>query len=351
MDSEDKCPETAGPLDNEGCPVTDRDGDGVEDAQDNCPDVKGTVANNGCPTSPMVITAKDKITDEVLPETEVALVDGSGQIVKTGTTNSLGVVEFANVEPGDYTIQSKLYDTALEEGKIAASDFNTSTSVQKTVYYDDPNFIIKGKVFYCNSPNPLPGVTLNLSNKTANFLKTTISKSTGEFVFYLDSRATYELYAKKESFLSQVVDVDANNYDRSKSVFVRLEICADEVKCGDAINLDNILYDTGSAAIRSDAMPDLNKVVQFMRDNTDAKVELSAHTDSQGRASSNMALSQRRAQAAADYIIAQGIPASRVIGQGYGETKLLNRCADGVNCSAAEHQANRRTEFKVICPE
>jgi outer membrane protein OmpA-like peptidoglycan-associated protein len=351
MDSEDKCPETAGPIENEGCPVTDRDGDGVEDAQDNCPDVKGTVANNGCPTSPMVITAKDKITGEVLPETEVALVNASGQIVTTGTTNSLGVVEFANVEPGNYTIQSKLYGTALEEEKIAASDFNTTASVQKTVYYDDPNFIIKGKVFYCNSPNPLPSVSLNLSNNATNFMKTTISKSNGEFAFYLDNRAVYELYAKKESFLSQVVDVDAKNYDRSKSVFVRLEICADEVKCGDAINLDNILYDTGSAAIRPDAMPDLNKVVQFMRDNTDAKVELSSHTDSRGQASSNLSLSQRRAQAAVDYIVAQGIPASRVIGKGYGETQLLNRCADGVNCSAAEHQENRRTEFKVICPE
>lgn len=351
MDSEDKCPEIAGLIDNEGCPVTDRDGDGVEDAQDKCPDVKGTVANNGCPTSPMVITAKDKLTGEVLPDTEVALVNASGQVVTTGTTNSLGVVELANVEPGNYTIQSKLYGVALGDEKIAASDFNTSSSVQKTVYYDDPNFIIKGKVFYCNSPNPLSAVSLNLSNKATNFMKTTVSKSNGEFAFYLDNRAVYELYAKKESFLSQVVDVDAKNYDRSKSVFVRLEICADEVKCGDAINLDNILYDTGSAAIRPDAMPDLNKVVQFMRDNTDAKVELSSHTDSRGQASSNLSLSQRRAQAAADYIVAQGIPASRVIGKGYGETQLLNRCADGVSCSAAEHQENRRTEFKVICPE
>ena len=96
--------------------------------------------------------------------------------------------------------------------------------------------------------------------------------------------------------------------------------------------------------------PDLNKVVQFMRDNGDAKVELSSHTDSRGRASYNLSLSQRRAKSAADYIIAQGIAASRVIAKGYGETKLLNGCADGVNCSDGEHQINRRTQFKVICP-
>lgn len=181
-------------------------------------------------------------------------------------------------------------------------------------------------------------------------MKSTISEDNGQFVFHLDERATYQLYAKKASFLSQVVDVDANNYDRAKSVFVRLEVCADEVECGTAIRLDNILYDSNSSAIRSDAMPDLNKVVRFLEDNADAKIELSSHTDSTGGAPYNMSLSQRRAQAAADYIIAQGIAASRVIGKGYGETKLLNRCGDGVNCSAAEHQVNRRTEFKVICP-
>ena len=85
--------------------------------------------------------------------------------------------------------------------------------------------------------------------------------------------------------------------------------------------------------------------------NPDAKVELSSHTDSRGKASYNLQLSERRAKSAADYIIAQGIAASRVIGRGYGETKLLNKCADGVRCADTEHQLNRRTEFKVVCPK
>ncbi len=351
MDSEDKCPEEAGPADNEGCPITDRDGDGVDDEKDNCPDVKGTVANNGCPEQPLIIAAKDKITGEVLPNTEVALLNSSGQIVKTGTTNSLGVVEFTNVQPGDYSIQGKLYDVTFEQAQISASEFNTSEPVQKTVYYNDPNFIVQGKVFFCNSPKPLSSVTLNLKNKADNFSKSTISDAGGQFIFHLSSRATYELAAKKESFLSQVVNVDANNYSRSKSVFVKLEICAEEVRCGEAVRLNNILYDVNKSFIREDAKPDLNKVVQFMQDNADAKVELSAHTDSKGRASYNLSLSEKRARAAANYIIARGISSSRVIAKGYGETKLLNNCADGVNCSASEHQINRRTEFKLICPD
>ena len=191
---------------------------------------------------------------------------------------------------------------------------------------------------------------MNLKNNADNFLATTVSDANGSFSFNLSNRATYELYAKKEKFLSQVANVDANNYNRSKSVFVRLEICGDEVKCGEAIRLNNILYDSNKAFIREDAKPDLNKVVQFMKDNPDAKVELSAHSDSKGRASYNLQLSERRARAAADYIVKRGIAPSRVVSKGYGETKLLNQCADGTRCSDAEHQLNRRTEFKTVCP-
>ena len=351
QDSEDKCPEEAGPVDNEGCPITDRDGDGVVDEADDCPDEVGTVANNGCPEKSLVVTARDKTTNEVMPGVEVAILNSSGQVVKSGTTNSLGIVEIPNLEPGDYTVTAKILDTELEGATIQASDFNSSDPVQKTVYYDDPNFIIQGKVLYCNTPNPLPGVTLNLKSTTENMMKSTVSSASGEYLFYMDQRGTYDLYATKESFLSQVVQINATDYDRSKSVFVRLEVCAEEVECGEAIRLNNILYDTGSDAIRPDAEPDLNKVVQFLRDNKDATIELSSHTDSRGRASSNMALSQRRAQSAANYIVAQGIDRSRVVGTGYGETQLVNRCADGVQCSQAEHQENRRTEFKVICPD
>ena len=351
MDSEDECPEEAGPKENGGCPIKDRDGDGINDENDECPDVVGPAANNGCPEQSLIITAKDKITNEVLPNTEVAIVNSSGQVVKTGKTNSLGIIELKNIAPGDYTIQGKLYNIDLSTETVATSDFNSSDAVQKTVFYDDPNFIVDGKVFYCNSPKPLPGVKLNLKNNADNFLKSTNSDTQGQFIFHLSNRATYELYAEKENFLSQVVDVDANNYNRSKSVFVRLEICGEEVICGESIRLNNILYDSNKSFIRDDAKPDLNKVVQFMKDNKDAKIELSSHTDSRGRDSYNLSLSERRAKSAADYIISQGVDASRVIAKGYGETKLLNKCADGVRCSNDEHQENRRTEFKVICPD
>jgi peptidoglycan-associated lipoprotein len=61
-----------------------------------------------------------------------------------------------------------------------------------------------------------------------------------------------------------------------------------------------------------------------------------------------MVLSQKRAESAVRYIVSRGINSNRITAKGYGETQLLNRCANDVKCSAAEHQLNRRTEFKIV---
>jgi hypothetical protein len=72
-----------------------------------------------------------------------------------------------------------------------------------------------------------------------------------------------------------------------------------------------------------------------------------SHTDSRGSSKSNIELSQRRAQSVVNYLIEQKIDPARLGAKGMGETKLLNKCKDGVTCTEEEHQRNRRTEFKI----
>lgn len=76
-------------------------------------------------------------------------------------------------------------------------------------------------------------------------------------------------------------------------------------------------------------------------------MELSAHTDSRHSDEYNMKLSQKRAEAAVQYIVSKGIPTDVIVAKGYGESKIINHCKDGVNCRDEEHQYNRRTEIKV----
>ena len=80
-------------------------------------------------------------------------------------------------------------------------------------------------------------------------------------------------------------------------------------------------------------------------------VDFGAHTDSRGPDGLNLSLSQRRAIETITYIINQGVEPERITGKGYGETRLLNNCANGVKCRDAEHRVNKRTEFIVVKKE
>jgi outer membrane protein OmpA-like peptidoglycan-associated protein len=109
----------------------------------------------------------------------------------------------------------------------------------------------------------------------------------------------------------------------------------------------NINWDLGSATLTNAAKAEIDaKLLPVVKDGV--SVEIASHTDSRGSKESNRALSERRAQAVTNYLISKGINSSRIVSNGYGESRLVNRCADGISCTEMEHRANRRTQFRVI---
>ncbi|SHF89494.1 OmpA family protein [Flavobacterium segetis] len=296
-------------------------------------------------------TAKDKYSKEILPNTDVTIIDSKGVVIKTEKTDAFGVVKFCDILPEDYIIAGKFNDVALEGNTVKKSEFKDNLTIVKEIFYADRNFIIKGKAVICNTATAINDVTIVLKNNESAVQKITNTSSKGEFTFQALENTNYTIYGKKENYLSQTMTILTKDYDRNQSLFIQLEICMDAADCGTAIALKNIHYDLNKYFIREDAKPELNRLVQFMNDNPTVKVELSSHTDSRSSNAYNLTLSQNRANAAVNYITSQGISKARLTGKGYGETKLLNRCADGINCTEAEHEMNRRTEVKVICPQ
>ena len=130
---------------------------------------------------------------------------------------------------------------------------------------------------------------------------------------------------------------------------IKKDLYLDKIELNKAIRLKNIYYDLDKSFIRPDAAKELNKLIKIMKDNPTLIIEIGSHTDSRANDDYNMALSQRRAKAAVEYITSVGdIDENRIIAHGYGETRLLNRCANGVKCTEEEHQLNRRTEFTIL---
>ena len=110
-----------------------------------------------------------------------------------------------------------------------------------------------------------------------------------------------------------------------------------------------INWNLGSASLTSEARRIIDeRLMPVLAQNPGVKLEIASHTDARGSGSSNQDLSNRRAKAVADYLISKGVNSSLLVANGYGETRLKNRCADGVSCTEREHAANRRTEFRLI---
>jgi outer membrane protein OmpA-like peptidoglycan-associated protein/tetratricopeptide (TPR) repeat protein len=114
------------------------------------------------------------------------------------------------------------------------------------------------------------------------------------------------------------------------------------------LTVDKIYYDLDKSVIRADAQVQLAKLIKLLNQHPELKLVIASYCDSRESKAYNMALSLRRSQSAKDYLVANGIDASRLYPEHFGENNLVNNCPDGVTCSEAEHQLNRRSEFFII---
>jgi outer membrane protein OmpA-like peptidoglycan-associated protein len=126
-----------------------------------------------------------------------------------------------------------------------------------------------------------------------------------------------------------------------------IEIVLDKIFKNKEIVLENIYYDYNKWDIREDAKPTLDQLSMILTRNPTIRIQLSSHTDCRGNDAYNAVLSQKRADAAVNYLITKGIESTRLTAKGYGESAPSVSC-DCNKCSESDHQANRRTTFKII---
>lgn len=122
------------------------------------------------------------------------------------------------------------------------------------------------------------------------------------------------------------------------------------ISSGTMIVLDNIYYDFNKSVIRKGEAGELIALANILKQYPDLTIELTSHTDTRGPADYNMELSEKRSESSKSYLVLLGINASRIITKAAGESQPRNKCVDGVPCTEAEHQYNRRTEVRIINP-
>jgi outer membrane protein OmpA-like peptidoglycan-associated protein len=199
----------------------------------------------------------------------------------------------------------------------------------------------------------LIGSKVTLYDADYNMLKVIVTDNEGKFDFGLvgcDSK--YHIKSEKETY--NTIEVPVVTADESGRTFVPLVLdkSLKAVKIGDdlaiVLELKTILFDLDKSNIRPDAAMELSKILVVMEQNPKLKVDIRSHTDSRQSKDYNEKLSDRRAKSTMAWLIKNGIDKKRLTAKGYGESELLNKCADGVKCTEAEHQVNRRSEFIIV---
>ena len=115
------------------------------------------------------------------------------------------------------------------------------------------------------------------------------------------------------------------------------------------ITVNPIYFAYNEATITPEGQNELDKVVLFMKKFPEVKIKIESHTDSRGKDAYNLKLSDLRAKSTMAYLVANQIGAERIVSAiGYGETRLINACKNGVKCSEEAHLANRRSDFIIL---
>ncbi|WP_218616782.1 OmpA family protein [Arenibacter nanhaiticus] len=157
---------------------------------------------------------------------------------------------------------------------------------------------------------------------------------------------------EEEGYESASITVSGGYKEVLDSIVVSLQKKTEPFKVGTdlfkVLNLNPIYFDSNSSNIKQLSYADLDKIVQFLKENPQYKIQVRSHSDSRGSDTYNQWLSEKRAESTVQYFTTRGIEDYRVSGKGFGETQLLNECSNRVKCSTALHEINRRSEFIVV---
>ncbi|MCC6462293.1 MAG: OmpA family protein [Saprospiraceae bacterium] len=195
---------------------------------------------------------------------------------------------------------------------------------------------------------------IDLSEKDPRKVDAKTNDAANSFPFTLEPDKSYMLIADHDGYTSDTLKFNTTGIKKTVQIEKKLTLRTKRppkprvIKRDEPIRLNSIYYDFDKADILPDAEKDLQFLVDLMNQYPDMKIELSSHTDAQGKDDYNEKLSQRRADSAKTWMVAKGIVADRIVAVGNGEKFILNRCKNGVECTDEEHRFNRRTEFKII---
>lgn len=296
-------------------------------------------------------TAKN-ITVKVTDEATGFVLKGVELHIKTSdaadltlVTNDKGEATFTNTNPAEYTIYGSLHNISTDIKSINKELFKGSApTINVALLHNDPRFSLQGVVVNSSTNAPEAGVEVTVTDVSKGSNKKIFNDSgTGVFNVQLEPNSSYSIVGKKASYLSNIGSASTEGLNRSTTLYLQLELQVQEVSTSKNIVLSNIYFATGKTSYDVASSTDLQKLVQFLNDNSNTQLEIQGHTDNVGSAAGNKKLSEQRALSIVNYLVSKGIDKNRLTAKGYGSTLPIDS-----NATEDGRAKNRRVEMKLI---
>lgn len=277
---------------------------------------------------------------------------GYGEVFNLGRPVNSSKDDFSFIINNDL---KKGFFASNRDGGKGEDDIYISNQIQDLI--TSCKQYIDGKVTDVNSNEILEGVTVELFDENLDKIDSTLTNKEGVYEFTLDCDKKYIVRVSKDEFETSEEMLEAGSeFEKNVPLSVTIEegdnLGIEKAGMGDDLSdllqLDPIYFDLDKFNIRNDAAVELQKILAVLKKYPSMKIDIRSHSDSRGKDQYNLYLSDKRAKSTAQYLIDNGISASRVSGKGYGETQLMNDCANGVDCTEEEHALNRRSEFIIL---
>ncbi|GEC79949.1 OmpA family protein [Flavobacterium aquatile] len=216
------------------------------------------------------------------------------------------------------------------------------------------NQTISGKVTNVKSKAIIADATISVYDVFGTLILTTKTNSDGTYNFIVPCNTKVKIVASKANHSNEEKQVETKNVDKDEIKDINFELSNyDDLIVNDKgqekIAINPIFFEYDKSNITPQAAIELDKVVFVMEKFPNVKIKIESHTDSRGKDSYNMKLSDDRAKSTQTYILSKGIDASRVESAiGFGESRLTNKCSNGIKCTEEEHFKNRRSDFIIV---
>ncbi|WP_249356248.1 OmpA family protein [Maribacter sp. ACAM166] len=241
------------------------------------------------------------------------------------------------------------YVASNRKGGLGADDIYSFTETRPLVF--DCIQKVTGTVRDKITNEVLVGATIKVIDESNEELSTTITDSEGEYSLELDCNQGNFVRALMQGYIPFEEYIGISD---GKPKIIDFYLERDRITAGfgddlaKLLQLSTIYFDFDKYNIRKDSKVEIEKVIAAMEKYPSLKLKVNSHTDSRGPAAYNLWLSQKRAESTINYMIKNGISSDRLLSEGFGETKLLNDCFDGIKCTAVKHDVNRRSEFIIL---